>query len=320
MGELFAKAFTEQALLTAWEIVRDAARADGEPDPEVDLFERRAAGRVAELASALAAGEWKPEPVRRIEIAKPSGGVRRLGIPPLADRVVERALLGVLDPVIDPKLLPWSFAYRRGLGARDAVAALTAARDAGSTWVARADVRDFFDAVPQWEVLRRLREVIDDERVIHLVGMLLDRPAIGGRTAPADRGRGLHQGSVVSPLLSNLYLDVFDRRMLAAGWRVIRYGDDFAIPVDSRRSGENALMSASTELADLRLELNSGKSHVASFDDGVRFLGETVTASTLNAAEAMSHPLETSVYIDRQGALIRVRGDRLVVVDGEEAC
>lgn len=319
MGELFARAFTESALLAAWATVRDAARADGEPDAEVDVFEKRAAGRVVELAEELAAGQWRPQPVRRVEIAKASGGVRRLGVPPLADRVVERALLGVLDPIVDPRLLPWSFAYRRGMGPRDAVAALVEARDSGCGWAARSDVRDFFERVPQWEVLRRLREVIDDERVVHLVGLLLDRTVVGGRTAPGDRGRGLHQGSVLSPLLSNLYLDTFDRAMLRAGHRVIRYGDDLAIPVPDRRAGEQALMTAATELADLRLELNSGKSHVASFDEGVRFLGETVTASTTNAAEATSHPLETSVYVDRQGALVRVRGDRLVVVDGEEA-
>jgi CRISPR-associated protein Cas1 len=319
MGTLFAKAFTEQSLLDAWETVRDSALADGQPDREVDLFEKRAAGRVAELAEQLAAGTWSPQAVRRVDIPKPGGGVRRLGIPPLADRVVERALLSVLDPVVDPRLLPWSFAYRRGLGARDAIAALADARDSGYGWVARSDVRDFFGNVPQWEVLRRFRDVVDDERIVHLVGQLLDRVAIGTRTAPADRGRGLHQGSVLSPLLSNLYLDVFDRRMLQAGWRVIRYGDDFAIPVSDRREGERALMSAGTELSDLRLEVNSGKSHVTSFDDGVRFLGETVTATTTNAVEAMSHPLETSVYVDRQGSLVRVRGDYLIVADGAEA-
>ena len=96
-------------------------------------------------------------------------------------------------------------------------------------------------------------------------------------------------------MLSNLYLDTFDRRMLEAGFRVIRYGDDFVIPVASRIDGERALQTAGTELEDLRLELNSGKCHVASFDDGVRFLGETVTVSTLNAGESTSHPLETVV-------------------------
>jgi CRISPR-associated protein Cas1 len=120
-------------------------------------------------------------------------------------------------------------------------------------------------------------------------------------------------------MLSNLYLDAFDRAMLQAGFRVIRYSDDFAIPTESRGDAERALVSASTELESLRLELNSGKSHVVSFDEGVHFLGETTTASTINRGETLSHPLETVVYVDRQGALVRSRGDRLVVVDGEES-
>lgn len=141
----------------------------------------------------------------------------------------------------------------------------------------------------------------------------------GGRVAPTDRGRGLHQGSVISPLLTNPYLNTFDRAMLDAGWRVIRYADDFAIPVASRGDGERALVSAGTELSELRLELNTGKCHVTSFDEGVRFLGETITASTLARGEASAHPLKTTVYVERQGSLVRVRGDRLVVVDGEES-
>ncbi len=319
VGVLYARAFSQQALLDAWEQVRDSALADGRPDREVNTFENDAARRVMELSTALELGEWRPQPAFRIEIPKSSGGIRKLSIPTLADRVVERALLAVLDPVIDPRLLPWSFAYRRGLGAKDAVAALTDARDSGCTWVARADIRDCFDRIPQWEVMRRLRECVDDERVVHLVGLLLDRPVSGERTAPPDRGRGLHQGSAISPLLSNLYLDMFDRRMLDAGFRVIRYSDDFAIPVDSRVDGERALQAAGTELEDLRLELNSGKCRVLSFDEGVPFLGETVTASTLGTAERLSHPLETTVYINHQGSLVRTRGDRLVVTDGDES-
>ena len=319
MGVLFARAFTQQGLLDAWQEVRERALADGRPDAEMERFERDAAHLLNELATTLAAGEWQPDPARRIEIPKASGGVRRLAVLTIADRVVERALLAVLDPVIDPRLLPWSFAYRRGLGAKDAVAALTEARDAGSTWVARADIDDCFDRIPQWEVMRRLRDVVDDERVVHLVGQLLDRPVRGERERGVDRGRGLRQGSVLSPLLSNLYLNTFDRQMLGAGFRVIRYADDFAIPVDSRLAGERALQAASTELSDLRLELNAGKCHVASFEDGVKFLGEVITASTLAAADTLSHPIETSVYVDRQGSMVRVRGDRLIVTDGEES-
>lgn len=322
MGSLYARAFASQSLLDAWAQVREAALEDGLPDAQVTAFEEDAAERLAEMGAQLAEGRWEPAPVRRVEIPKPSGGLRVLGVPPLTDRIVERALLRVLDPVIDPRLLPWSFAYRRGLGVWDALAALAEARDTGATWVARGDITDCFARIPQWEVLRRFREVVDDLRVIHLVGLLLDRPATGTRTSPGERGLGLHQGSPISPLLCNLYLDTFDRAMLTAGYRVLRYGDDLAIPADSRADAENALVTASTELADLRLELNGGKSHVVSFDEGVPFLGETTTASTLHRGELLSHPLETSVYVDRQGAVVRVRGDRLVVTaendDGQE--
>lgn len=190
MGLLFARAFTQQGLLDAWQEVRDRALADGQPDAEVDNFERDAARRLSDLSTLLAAGEWQPEPARRIEIPKASGGVRRLAVPTVADRVVERALLAVLDPEIDPKLLPWSFAYRRGLGARDAVAALTEARDAGATWVARADIDDCFDRIPQWEVMRQLRAVVDDERVVHLVGALLDREVRHQEGERLKRGPG----------------------------------------------------------------------------------------------------------------------------------
>src|SRR5215472_17426784 len=105
----------------------------------------------------------------------------------------------------------------------------------------------------------------------------MDRPVAGERVARAERGLGLHQGSPLSPLLSNLYLDAFDRSMLAAGYRVIRYSDDMAIPAPDRGSAERALKQASDALEELRLSLDPAKSQVISFDSGVPFLGSTVT-------------------------------------------
>src|SRR6266542_6364603 len=193
MGELLARAFTEQALLDAWDEVRTAALADGDAGPEVERFEASAARRISDLAARLADGSWEPSPVVRVEVAKRAGGLRRLGVPLLVDRIVERALLAELDPVVDPLLLPWSFAYRRGLGVRDALACLVEARDAGSTWVARADIDDCFDRIPRWEVLRLLRAAVTDTQAVDLVRRLLDRPVVGERVAHGDRGLGLHQ-------------------------------------------------------------------------------------------------------------------------------
>ena len=147
----------------------------------------------------------------------------------------------------------------------------------------------------------------------------MDRPVVGERVARAERGLGLHQGSPLSPLLCNLYLDAFDRAMLAVGYRVIRYSDDMAIPVADRSAAEQALADAAETLEDLRLELDPVKSQVASFDSGVPFLGSTVTSLTSPGAMALSHPLETVVYVDRPGSLLRSRGDRLVVEHQDKA-
>ena len=314
MGEMFERAFTEQRLLDAWDDVRTAALADGDGGPVVERFEAAAAQQVSEMAQALTDGTFEPQPVVRVEIAKPSGGIRRLAIPSLRDRIVERALLAELDAVVDPLLLPWSFAFRHGLGVRDAVACLAEARDEGAGWVGRCDIDDCFERIPRWEVIRRLREVVADVAVVDLVRRFMDRPVVGERTARADRGLGLHQGSPLSPLLCNLYLDAFDRAMLALGYRAVRYADDIAIPVADRASAECALADAARrELAELRLDLDAVKSQVASFDEGVPFLGVTVTSHTSPGALALSHPRETVVYVDRPGSLLRSRGDRMVV-------
>ena len=114
-------------------------------------------------------------------------------------------------------------------------------------------------------------------------------------------------------MLCNLYLDGFDRAMLACGYRAIRYSDDIAIPVPDRGAAERALSDAARELAALRLNLDPVKSQVVSFDTGVPFLGAMVTSLTSPGAMALSHPLETVVYVDRPGSLVRSRGDRMVV-------
>ena len=110
MGDLLARAFTEQALLDAWDQVRDAALADGVGGTQIDQFEAAAAHRISQLAGELADGTFRPEPAVAAEIAKGGGGVRRLAVPSVTDRIVERAPLAELDAVIDPLLLPWSFA------------------------------------------------------------------------------------------------------------------------------------------------------------------------------------------------------------------
>ncbi len=314
LGALLARAVTDEALLRAWEEVRDNAYDDGRPSNAILAFESRALARLSELAGDLAGGRYQPAPMTRVSIPKPDGGTRLLAIGSIEDRIVERALLDVLDPVVDPTLSPWSFAYRRGLGVTDAVRALATARESGSAFVARCDIDDCFDSIPRWPLLRRLRELVTDAELVALVERLVGRPVTGER---GSGGRGLHQGGGLSPLLANLYLDSFDRALMRQGHQVVRYGDDIAIPVADRPTGLRVLELAATEAEALSLRLNADDQRVLGFDEGVPFCGQAVTATSGPAADAQAKPLQGTVFVTTQGALLRVKGERLRVEDGD---
>jgi CRISPR-associated protein Cas1 len=315
VGRLLARAAAEQALLSAWEEVRESAYEDGEPGAAVTAFERQALSRLTELAGEVATGEYRPKPMTGVTISKPGGGIRELAVGAVEDRIVERAVLAVLDRLIDPLLSPWSFAYRRGLGVKDAVRALAEARDAGLPWAVRTDFEECFASIPRWPVLVKLREVVPDAELVALVQALMGRPVIGSRDR---RGLGLHEGSALSPILSNLYLDEFDRVLIGQGFQVIRYGDDIAIPVIDRPTGERVLELATAAAKPLRLRLEETKSRVAAYDDGVPFLGQMVTATTGAGPDPQAHPLRGTVFVTTEGALLRTRGERLRVEKDEE--
>ncbi|MEY9214314.1 CRISPR-associated endonuclease Cas1 [Thermobifida halotolerans] len=320
MGSLLAKVASEEVLSSAWHEVRENDLDDGVKSPPVREFEKGALRRLLDLGQRLRSGEYEPEPVVAIEVPKPSGGSRLLAIPAVADRVVERAILEVVEPYLDPVLLPWSFAYRKGLGVDDAVHALAMAREAGNGWVVRADIEDCFEEIPRWPVVTRVRELVPDAELCLLVQQLVTRRAVGpaAHRVRDGRGRGLHQGSALSPVLTNLYLDTFDRAMLERGHQVLRYADDFAIPAPSRGAAERALADAGEVLAEWGLALNDAKSRVVSFNEGVEFLGRTLGGRDGVRAEERASPLEATLYITTPGALVRSRGDRVRVEHGEE--
>lgn len=315
MGELLHRASSQQALLDAWHDLRARARQEGRHTPEWESFEREAARRLAEISDQLRAGSWRPSPVQPVVIPKPKGGERRLGIPALADHVVERAILAIVDGIVDPDLLPWSFAYRKGLGVHDALRCLVEARAEGGRWVLRGDFTHCFDEIPRARLLARLAEMLPDPDLVEVVRLLVYRPERG---ADGTSPKGLHQGSSLSPVLANVFLDGFDRAMLREGYQVIRYADDFAVVVADRPEAEQALNAAQRAAAALTLDLSPEKCSIRSFDEGVPFLGETVSTGTGTRTERSTHPSATTVYVNEVGGLLRSRGSRLRLErDGE---
>jgi retron-type reverse transcriptase len=248
MGKLLDRVASEQTLLEAWDDVHENAMDGGDPSEAIEDFAREAASNIARISDGLIDGSWTPKPVVHFQVPK-KGGKRNLGIPSIEDRIVDRAVKDVLDELIDPLLMPWSVAYRKGMGVQTAIGHLLDARDEGRTWVVRCDIKDCFPQIPRTDVLQRLYEVCPDPALSELVRKLVHRRLVGRNAPRLPRGRGLHQGSPLSPLLANLYLDRFDRSMADEGFVAVRYADDIAIPVVSRVEGERALAQVDTVFA-----------------------------------------------------------------------
>jgi CRISPR-associated protein Cas1 len=312
MGVLFARATTVQALTAAWEELLADDRADGMVSPGAARFAAEADERLKRVAAALADGSFRPRPLTPVEIAKDDGGVRRLAIPPLADRVVEKALAAVLSPVIDPWLGPASFAYRPGLGVADAVQQVCRLRGEGLGWVARADIDDCFPSIDVARVRRLLAAIIDDTDVLAVVDLLLARP-VATKTGlrPA---RGLAQGAPLSPLLSNLALEEVDDRVRDAGFPLVRYGDDMVVLAGSAAEAREGLRLVTEAAREINMDV--GKDAAAtSFTRGFCFLGEDFGPRYPPVLDdhRIVEPATRTVYVGVPGAGVRIEAGRLVV-------
>jgi RNA-directed DNA polymerase len=212
------------------------------------------------IRAKLLAGTWVPSPVRRVEIPKPSGGTRMLGIPTVMDRLIQQMLLQVLTPILDPMFSTHSYGFRPGRSAQDAVRAAQQYAQEGKDWVVDLDITKFFDHVNHDILLGRIAEVIRDKRVLQLIGNYLRRGAMVDGVVVVSR-EGTPQGGPLSPLLANIYLDRRDKELERRGHCYCRYADDCNIYVGSQAAAERTLDSIRNWIEKhLRLKVNAAKS------------------------------------------------------------
>lgn len=214
------------------------------------------------LRERLLAGEYHPGPIRAVEIPKPQGGMRQLGIPTVVDRLIQQALLQVLMPIFDPEFSESSYGYRPKRNAQQAVSAMKSHVEAGHRWVADLDMTAFFDRVNHDLLMARVARRVRDRRVLRLIRRFLEAGVVE-HVRVVKRQQGTPQGGPLSPLLANILLDDVDRELERRGHRFCRYADDLQVYVGSRRAGQRVMDSLSDYLENsLRLEINRRKSAV----------------------------------------------------------
>ncbi|HEX7647433.1 MAG TPA: group II intron reverse transcriptase/maturase [Noviherbaspirillum sp.] len=275
--DLLAQALARQNMQRAWKRVKankGAAGVDG-----LDITQTGAHLKHAwpSIRQQLTAGTYRPQPVRRVGIPKPDGSERELGIPTVTDRLIQQALLQVLQPLIDPTLSEHSHGFRPGRRARDAVLAAQQYVQDGCRIVVDVDLSKFFDRINHDILIDRLKKRVDDAGVLRLVRACLNAGIMEGGVVAA-RNEGAPQGSPLSPLLANVLLDEVDRELERRGHRFARYADDCNVYVRSQRAGERVMALLVRCYDKLHLKINESKSAVTSAF-GRKFLGYALWAS-----------------------------------------
>jgi group II intron reverse transcriptase/maturase len=214
------------------------------------------------IREQLLAGRYQPQPVKRVEIPKPGGGTRQLGIPTVLDRFIQQCLLQVLTPIYDPTFSDHSYGFRPGRSAHQAVRAAQRYIQSGRRWVADADLAKFFDRVNHDVLMERMSRRIGDPRVLGLIRRYLVA-GIMANGITAERHEGTPQGGPLSPLLANVLMDEVDKALERRGLVFARYADDLNVYTGSKRAANDAMATLKRLFAKLRLQVNESKSAVA---------------------------------------------------------
>jgi len=281
---LLERILSRENMETAWKRVKANHGAPGVDGIAIEQFPDSTRPFWAGIRESLLAGMYQPSPVRRVEIPKPTGGTRPLGIPTVLDRLIQQAIAQVLSPIFDPTFSESSFGFRPGRSAHHAVFKAREYIHEGYRIAVDMDLSKFFDTVNHDVLMRRVARKVRDKRVLRLIGKYL-RAGVMADGRLQETRLGVPQGGPMSPLLANILLDDLDKELEKRGHRFVRYADDFIVLVKSRRAGERVMGSLKCFLErTLKLRINEEKSRVVPTNQAV-FLGFTFRGTKIYWSE-----------------------------------
>ena len=265
---LYDKVYALPNLERAWEKVRSKKGAGGIDRQTIASFERKKGQELLELQRLLREKRYRPHALRRVYIPKANGEQRPLGIPTIRDRVVQQALLNILEPIFEPLFHEHSYGFRPQRDAHQAIEQVCKALSEGKEWIVDVDIRKYFDTVNHDLLLDAVNEEISDGSVLRLLRMFLESGVLENGVR-METEEGTPQGGVISPLLANIYLNRFDWEMAKAGYEVIRYADDFVVLCASQEEAQQAHEGVKNIIeGQLHLQLHPEKTRIVHHKEG----------------------------------------------------
>ena len=319
---LIDKVYAPLNLFTASRKVTGKRKAAGVDGQSCEAFEEHLLVETRRLSDEIRTGSYCPHAVRRVHIPKPGrpNETRPLGIPTVRDRVVQRAIVNVIEPILDHQFHERSFGFRHGRGAHDALRIVEQKLQAGCVYVVDADLKGYFDTIPKDRLLALVQEHISDSRMLHLIKLFLDQNILE-ELREWTPVAGVPQGAVLSPVMSNLYLNPLDHQMSDSGFEMVRYADDFVVLCRSKSEAESALqmITAWVETAGLTLHPTKTKivdSRVESFAFlGYSFRGDQIYPRRESLAKMKTRIKELTPR-KRPGSIERIAAELTSVLRG----
>ncbi len=278
---LFEELCTMERLRAGFKAVKKNKGAAGIDGVSIEIFESSLDEKLGRLQQELVSWTYEPSPVRQVEIPKPgSHEMRKLGVPTIRDRVVQTSIKQLIEPILEPMFSDHSYGFRPERNQRQAVEAAREFVKSGKEWCVDIDLSKFFDRVNHDRLMSRLTGVIEDKRILRLIGLTL-RSGVMNDGVVSPTSEGTTQGSPLSPLLSNFVLDELDKRLEERGFSFCRFADDANIFVGSKKAADRLMDNLIGFIeGKLKLKVNREKSKVAR-SEFVKFLGMTIVAGTL---------------------------------------